>query len=120
MLTLRGPVKIDLSFDEPHELEPPWRPSARTFAQIDRHFWDWMLWLATKEATGRRELVASELDKLFAHLLEPMGVPERPRSLRAAVESYLQARDELGRRFDVVVPRDLEREVLPAVWRASS
>jgi predicted nucleotidyltransferase len=120
MLTLRGPVKIDLIFDRRHEPEPPWSPSPQTAVRMDRHFWDWLLWLATKEAAGRRELVESELDKLFGHLLEPMGVSDAPGSLREAIELYLQARGELERRLDIRVPRDLEREVLPVVWRVSN
>jgi len=120
MLMLRGPVKIDLIFDRRHEHEPPWSPSPQTVVRIDRHFWDWILWLATKEAAGKRELVESELDKLSGHLLEPMGVGDAPGSLRDAAELYLQARDELERRFDIRVPRDLEREVLPVVWRVSN
>src|SRR5207248_6232213 len=48
MLTLGGPVKVDLIFDEPHEDEPPWEPRPDTLPGIDRHFWDWTLWLASK------------------------------------------------------------------------
>ena len=53
-LLLEGPVKLDLVIgDEPHELEPPWVPSAATIAGIDDHFWDWAFWLAGKQAAGR-------------------------------------------------------------------
>ena len=91
---LAGPTKIDLLFpDEPHELEPPWEPTRENLAGIDDHFWDWMLWLRSKFASGKTELIASELDKMFAHLLEPLGVPRRPSSISDAIVAYRDARD---------------------------
>jgi hypothetical protein len=120
MLMLRGPVKVDLIFDEPHEHEPPWEPQRDTLAALDRHFWDWTLWLASKRAAGRSQLVAAELEKLFEHLLRPMGAREAPHNLRRAMELYLRLRGQLERRFAVEVPRTLEHAVSPVVWRASS
>jgi hypothetical protein len=120
MLMLRGPVKVDLIFDHRHEPEPPWTPAPQALMRIDDHFWDWVLWLAAKVLAGRRRLVESELEKMFRHLLGPVGVRDMPDSLHAAVQSYLEARSALERRFAVRVPRELEREVLPVVWRASS
>jgi hypothetical protein len=119
MLMLRGPVKFDLILDHRHEPEPPWAPAPKTL-RLGGHFWDWVLWLAAKVLAGRRRLVESELEKMFRHLLGPVGVRDMPDSLHAAVQSYLEARSALERQFAVRVPRELEREVLPVVWRASS
>jgi hypothetical protein len=114
MLILRGPVKIDLLFlDQPHQPEPPWRADAETLPNIDRHFWDWALWLAAKRQAGKDELVRSELEKMAEHLLAPMGVPDLPASLETAVDSYRAARDHLEARFNVTISRRLEREVWP-------
>ena len=116
MLILRGPVKVDLIFpDEPHEKEGPWRPGPDTLAGIYDHFWDWMLWLRGKEAAAKDELVASELEKLFGHLLAPLGVEVPPSSIAEAVGSYLAARDRAERRFGRVVRRDVEQAVAPSL-----
>jgi hypothetical protein len=118
MLMLRGPTKIDLLFpDEPHELEPPWEPTRENLSGIDDHFWDWTLWLRSKEAAGRREQVEAELEKLFRHLLGPLGVTETPGSVAEAVVVYRDARATAERRFDYEVPRDLETAVASAVAR---
>lgn len=119
MLILPGPVKVDLIFpDEPHTDEPPWEPSRENLEAIEAHFWDWMLWLRSKEAGGKTGLVASELDKLFDHLLEPLGVKRRPSSIADAIARYGDARDHAERRLGVAVRRDLEAAVAPRL-RAS-
>jgi hypothetical protein len=116
MLILRGPVKVDLIFsDEPPEAEPPWRPAAENLDAIDAHFWDWMLWLSPKNAAGKDNLVAEELQKLFEHLLVPLGVEERPRSVAEAITAYRAVRDRAERRFGRVVRRDVEAAVAPAL-----
>ena len=116
MLILRGPVKVDLIFsDEPHEKEPPWEPTPETLGGIDDHFWDWMLWLRSKEAVGKDELVGAELQKLFEHLLGPLGVERMPSSIAEAVESYRAARHRAEERFDRVVSRAVERAVAPSL-----
>lgn len=116
MLILRGPVKIDLIFpEEPHEDEPPWEPRADTLGAIDDHFWDWMLWLKGKEAAGKQELVAAELEKLFVHLLGPLGAESRPASIAEAVGAYRAARDRAEQRFGVALRRDVEGAVMPAL-----
>jgi hypothetical protein len=57
MLVLRGPAKVDLIFPvEPHVDEPPWEPGTQNLDAIDAHFWDWMLWLVSKQATGQADL----------------------------------------------------------------
>ena len=115
MLILRGPAKVDLIFpDEPHANEPPWQPNGANLEAIEAHFWDWMLWLRGKEAGGKAELVANELDKLFGHLLAPLGVQRRPSSVTEAIASYREARDRAEQQFGVVVRRELETAVAPA------
>jgi hypothetical protein len=115
MLTLGGPVKVDLIFpDEPHAIEPPWQPTPENLAAIDAHFWDWMLWLSSKEAAGKDTVVTAELDKLFDHLLAPLGLNRRPSSIAEAITAYRDARDRAEREFDVAVTRNLEQAVAPA------
>jgi hypothetical protein len=118
MLILRGPVKVDLIFpDEPHLDDPPWRPDRENLAALDAHFWDWMLWLSSKQASGKDELVAGELEKLFGHLLGPLGVTARPSAIGEAVDAYREAREQLEAKLGVTVPRDLEKAVAPALTR---
>lgn len=116
MLLLAGPVKVDLIFpDEPFESLPPWTVSAETLDGIDQHFWDWILWLASKREKREDELVRRELIKLRDHLLGPLGVDRVPGSIGAAAEGYRAARDEREREFGVEVSRRREREVLPVL-----
>jgi hypothetical protein len=116
MLIVAGPAKIDLIFaEEPHTEEPPWEPKGENLDAIDAHFWDWMLWLKAKEASGKLELVDTELDKLFGHLLAPLQVQRRPSSIAEAVAAYRAARRRAERRFGVAVGRELEAVVAPAV-----
>jgi hypothetical protein len=51
--------KVDLIFTEPHAVLPAWQVTAATLPGIDDHFWDWMLWLATKHQAGKAGLVAA-------------------------------------------------------------
>jgi hypothetical protein len=116
MLLLAGPVKVDLIFpDEPYESFPPWTVSAQTLDGIDQHFWDWILWLASKQEKREDELVRCELIKMRDHLLGPLGVDRVPGSIGAAVEGYRAARDERERDFGVEVSRRREREVFPVL-----
>jgi hypothetical protein len=120
MLILAGPTKIDLLFlAEPHQLEPPWVVTAETLEAIDQHFWDWFLWLGSKDRAGKTELVSRELEKLWRHLLSPLGAEQPPPSLETALSSYLHARDAAEAELGVEVPRRLGREVRKA-WPASS
>jgi hypothetical protein len=119
MLMLPGPAKVDLLFlEEPHEPEPPWEPGAATLPGIDRHLWDWILWLAAKEQAGKDQLVAGELRAMAGYLLDPIGAPGVPASLAAAVDAYRRARAGLESRFGVRVSRRLEREVLSVLPRS--
>ena len=115
MVVLRGPIKLDFIFSEPHESEPPWQPSAGNLDAIDCHFWDWALWLRCKQTSGKSDMLRQELVKLAAHILSPMGVESRPASLNEAVVSYLVAHDRLECRFGVSVPSALEREIVPVL-----
>ena len=116
MLMLTGPVKVDLIFPgEPYESLPPWTVSAETLDGIDQHFWDWILWLASKREKGKDDLIRRELEKMSEHLLRPLGVDAAPGSIEAALQGYRRARDEREREFGREVSRRREREVLPAV-----
>lgn len=116
MLILPGPAKVDLIFpDEPHEDEPPWQPTRENLAAIDRHFWDWALWLRSKEAAGKQELLENELEKLRRHLLAPLGATAKPDSVADAVAAYRDARARAESRFGCQVPRVLETAVAGAV-----
>jgi hypothetical protein len=118
MLILRGPAKVDLIFPEhPHAHEPPWEPSRDNLAELDAHFWDWMLWLHAKEATGKSELVAGELEKLARHLLNPLGSAGVPSSIAEAVARYRVARDDAEGELGVRVPRELADAVAPRITR---
>ncbi|MBD0339165.1 MAG: nucleotidyltransferase domain-containing protein, partial [Thermoleophilia bacterium] len=91
MAMLRGPVKIDLIFDEPQAESPPWALAPEALEPIDKHFWDWTLWLAAKRAAGKHDLVASQLATLHGHLLAPLGVERAPASIGEAVAAYRAA-----------------------------
>ena len=113
MLMLSGPVKVDLTFpDEPYESLPPWTVTAENLDGIDQHFWDWILWLASKREKGEDELVRRELAKMSDHLLGPMGAEGIPGSIEIALERYRSARDRRERGFGLEVSRRREREVL--------
>jgi hypothetical protein len=119
MLMLRGPVKVDFLFlDETLEPEPPWEVGADTLEAVDRHFWDWVLWLAGKELAGRHELIAAQPQLLFDHLLGPMGATQVPSGASEALAAYLERRAALERGLGTTVPRELEREVRPVVEAA--
>ncbi len=119
MLILRGPVKVDLAFDRPPVLPPPWVARAETLPQIDAHFWDWTLWLASKREKGHDELVRAMLPQMFRYLLSGLGVEEVPQSLENAVELYVAARERAEQRLGVEVPRALGDEVAGAVTESA-
>jgi predicted nucleotidyltransferase len=115
MLVLRGPVKVDLVFDRPNAPRPPWEPSAENLREIDAHFWDWTLWLASKREKGDAALVERMLPLMLRHLLGPLGGRDVPTSIEHAIDLYLPLRERAERRFGVVVPRALGDEVARAV-----
>jgi predicted nucleotidyltransferase len=119
MLMLVGPVKIDLIFPGvPHRPEPPWEVAPDTLDGIDRHFWDWILWMAAKEQGGKDDLVRRELRKMSEHLLKPMGVDRVPGSIHGATVEYRAARERLESSLGVHVSRRVELEVLPVLRTA--
>jgi hypothetical protein len=115
MIILDGPIKIDLIFDVSREQDPPHVPSAQTLSAIDAHFWDWTLWLTSKVAHGKTDLVRAELEKMTWYLLGPLGVSAVPRSLPDAVDAYRTALGEQERRFGASVPRELAAQVTRVV-----
>lgn len=117
MMILAGPVKVDLIFDRPHLIASPWLASAATLAAIDDHFWDWALWLGSKQLAGRNDVVTAELGKMHAHLLAPLGVTAVPTSLAQAVAGYRAARDNWERVSRRKVSRTAEATVLPSLLK---
>ena len=116
MLMLPGARKIDLfPGDERRPIEPPWRPGPDTIGAIDAHFWDWTLWLGAKTLAGHHELVVSELEKMHEHLLGPLGVRSKARSITESVHTYLSASAEWEHRCDVALPTQLRNDVLRAL-----
>ena len=111
MLILAGPVKVDLIFTEPHSVQPAWQVTAATLPGIDAHFWDWMLWLSTKQHAGKADLVAAELSKMHEHLLAPLGIAAEPTMLGQAIEDYRKARQICEQRLRCRVSRALEQAV---------
>jgi hypothetical protein len=119
MLMLPGALKLDLLFlGRVNDPAPPWRLTRATLAGIDHHFWDWVLWLASKDSAGRDDLVGEQLTLMHGHLLAPLGVVARPAGVEPAVASYLAAREEAERRLAVAVRRRLGNEVLAALRQA--
>ena len=118
MLMLRGPRKVDLLFlDEKRELSPPWEASRETLEAMDRHFWDWILWLEQKRTRGDADVLADGLEHMHACLLRPLGVAAEPGSIAEAIDLFVEARGRLESAYGISVPRALEEEVLPAVRR---
>jgi predicted nucleotidyltransferase len=116
MLLLAGPTKVDLIFPGvSHRPEPPWVVGPETLEGIDRHFWDWILWLAAKEQGGKHQVVRAELTRMSEHLLEPMGVDHVPASIQEATADYRTARERLESSLRIRVPNRVELEVLPAL-----
>jgi hypothetical protein len=112
MMILRGPVKIDLIFDRPHQQAPPWTINSDTIAQVNSHFWDWILWIASKEARGMWDMTRNELEKMYAHLLVPLGCTRSPGSVEEAVRDYLSAFGKQKSMLHVEVDPTLETEVI--------
>jgi predicted nucleotidyltransferase len=118
MVVLDGPTKVDVfPSGGRRPIQPPWVLSAETLVQIDGHFWDWSLWLGGKTLRDERELVASELVKMHAFLLEPIGVAEAPADLGEAVAIYLRARASAVDALGVPVDPELGRQVSDALRR---
>lgn len=76
--------------------EQPWEARPDTIESIDRHLWDWILWLASKLLCGETERVRHEDRLMWKNLLQPLGVARIPDSIEGAVAAYLEARDGAG------------------------
>jgi predicted nucleotidyltransferase len=114
MLTLRGPLKLDLLFlGRVNEPRPPWTLSADTLPGIDDHFWDWALWLKSKE--GHVELSREQRALMHTMLLGPLGAERVPDGVDDAVALYLDARGRAEEVLGVKVERTLGDEVLKAL-----
>jgi hypothetical protein len=121
MLMLVGAVKVDLIFPDQHrEWASAWQPSGDTLEAIDRHFWDWIIYIEQKRSGGHHEQVAILLHDMHTLMLKPMGVAEPPTSILEAVESYTTARHRLEEHYGVTVPRDLDDDVRPIVTTRQS
>jgi hypothetical protein len=110
MMILVGPVKVDLIFNRPHPIAAPWQVSAARLAAIDDHFWDWALWLGSKQLAGQDDVVTAELRKMHAHLLAPLGVTITPSTLDRAIAKYRAARDFTQRRHAGTKYRGLRKQ----------
>jgi hypothetical protein len=116
MLMLAGAVKVDLIFPDQHrEWASAWQPSGDTLEAIDRHFWDWIVYLEQKRTGCHHPQVAILLQDMHTLMLKPMGVAEPPTWISEAVESYTTARHHLEQHHGVTVPRDLDDQVRPVV-----
>ena len=120
MLILRGPIKIDLLFRQCQQKAPPWTVSGETLQAISDHFWDWILWIASKRSRHRHETVDEELKKIATHLLRPMGVAETPESIDRAVKLFKAASLRLENQLSVHSRKELETEVLKALGKAGN
>jgi hypothetical protein len=115
-----GPIKVDLIISgraNPHPIDR-WRVNTESLPRIDAHFWDWILWLGSKQLHGKSGLVHEELGKMSRCLLRPMGVAQDVDGLAEAVDVYMAARELQERELDVQVDRRLERQVRTALNRA--
>ncbi len=118
MLLLRGPIKIDLLFpDLPWTKLPPWEVSRDTLPDIDAHFWDWILWLASK-VSKRDAGVPHQYDLMSLHLLSPLGAKSVPASIEDAIRLYRDARAVREKEFGIESQRDAEHEVCAGLRNA--
>ena len=118
MLILPGAEKVDLLFpDHPRAWSGAWVAGSGTLVAIDKHFWDWILWLAQKAEHGERALLRDRLRDMHRLMLGPLGVDEPPHTIDDAIGTYLRARETNERRFGVRVDRRLGEEVLSRLRR---
>ncbi len=116
MLMLAGAVKVDLIFpDQKQEWESAWQPSGDNLEAIDRHFWDWIVYVEQKRTGGHHAQVAILLRDMHTLMLKPMGIAEPPTSISEAVDFYTTTRHRLEQHFGVTVSRDLDDQVRPVV-----
>jgi predicted nucleotidyltransferase len=115
---LRGPIKVEYLFlEQSQDAKPPVDPSEETLGAINTHFWEWVWWLATKEAAGRHDQVSEHLPQLHRHLLQPMGVDTAPGDIDAAIRAFVARRNALEQKYGISIPRTLEDEIHRAIDR---
>jgi hypothetical protein len=112
MTILKGPAKVDLIFNIPHQLEPPWSMNRDTLIEINSHFWDWIFWIGSKYMRGLDNMVREELEKMYSFLLAPLGTTFRPKSIEEAVNIYQLVFQKQEKLFQKEVDPTLATEVL--------
>jgi hypothetical protein len=112
MMILRGPTRVDIIFDHRQQQKPPWTVNSETIIPINSHFWDWILFIASKEAKGSMDIVSKELRKMYPYLLAPLGCTRIPDSVEEAVREFILLFGEHKRLFNIVVDPALETEVI--------
>lgn len=119
MLILPGAVRVDFIFPEaPAVQRPAWDPARDSPKDIETHFWDWALWLGSKELAGEQQLVREELEKMFALLLRPLGASSPARTIEEAIAQFDAWREGVeGRGLPVADPAP-GAEVTAALRRA--
>lgn len=119
MLLLPGATKVDFIF---RGVQPqprgPWRPGIDAPDAIEAHFWDWLLWLGSKQLRGEGELVASELSKMYDLLLEPLGAAHPPATLAEAAGGFLAWRSIEASQGRLPPGSALAEDILPAMRQA--
>lgn len=117
MLILKGPVKIDIIFDLPHELESPWKVNKDSLVDIDRHFWDWIYWIASKKIRGKEDLVKNQLEKMHDFLLVPLGCLKCPDAVEDAEKKYTMLMQRQLDTFSMDLDYSLKNEVINGLKR---
>jgi predicted nucleotidyltransferase len=112
MMILKGPTKVDICFNHLQQQQPPWVINSDTITQVNSHFWDWILWIASKEASGKKDMSAKELEKMYHYLLVPLGCKVSPSSVEEAVRDYLAAFRCQKRLLNAEADQVLETEVI--------
>jgi predicted nucleotidyltransferase len=112
-----GPIKVDVIVPDapnPHPITR-WTATAQSLPRLDEHFWDWTLWLAAKKLRGSTPLVATQLDRMWRALLEPIGVPAPPTTIGEAIHAYTEASQRRARELGVRVDPGLAGQVRTAL-----
>ena len=112
MMILRGAIKVDIIFAHRQQQKPPWTVNSGTIIPINNHFWDWILWIASKEARGSMDIVSKEFKKMYSYLLAPLGCTRIPDSVEEAVREFILLFGEHKRLFNTVADPALETEVI--------
>jgi predicted nucleotidyltransferase len=117
IVLMDGPIKIDVIVADVSNPRPMsrWTVTPESLPDLDAHFWDWTLWLASKKLRGQDALVDSELAKMWDALLQPLGARNPPHAIDSAVSVYVHARDARASELATFVDRRLEHQVRAAL-----